>query len=199
MNIGSLLKRFFPGNEPGDPDAIGLLYQWYGRKIYVASYYILNDQYLAEDIAQETFITAMSKLDTLRDPAKVEAWLVRTAINKSYETLREKRRRMTLQATATAFYGDPVLDHLLDDELRREALNALRLLPAINQEVAYYKFYCELNCHEISEILEVPERTVRARLKRALELITQYLDTEVHETDVTGKETRRNYHRGCQI
>lgn len=192
MSISDLLKRFLDGDEPGDPGAIGLLYQWYGRKVYRAAYYVLNDQYLAEDIVQETFLTAMSKLNALRDPAKVEAWLIRTAINKSHEAIREHRRVAALQVSATqvaatALDVDIVLDQLLDDELRKETIEALCQLPAINQEVAYYKFYRGLNCHEISEILNIPGSTVRSRLKRSLKLIAQYLHEEVYQSDAVGK------------
>ena len=85
MGVGDLLKKYLTECEQDDPGIIELLYRWYGRKVYQAACHVLNDQRLAEDVVQETFLTAMSKLDTLRDPAKAEAWLVRTAINKSYE------------------------------------------------------------------------------------------------------------------
>lgn len=196
MGVGDLLKKIFIESERSDSGVIELLYRWYGRKVYHAAYYVLNDRYLAEDIAQETFLTAMSKLDTLRDPTKVEAWLVRTAINKSYEALRKHRRIAVLEEAATSLEGDTALDHLLDDELKREVLDALHLLPAINREVVYHKFYCERGCHEISEILEIPERTVRARLKRALELVADYLGREVDDTGAAGKEAGKNYRRG---
>jgi RNA polymerase sigma-70 factor (ECF subfamily) len=187
MSIGGLLEKIFTGDGTGDPGAVGLLYQWYGGKIYQAAYYLLNDQHLAEDVVQETFLTVMNKLGTLRDPAKVEAWLVRAAINKSYDLLRGHREIVTLQDAAAVSEGDTVLDHLLDDELRREVIDALRQLPAINQEVAYYKFYHELNCQEISSILRMPVRTVRSRLKKSLELIAIYLGREVGETDAAGR------------
>jgi RNA polymerase sigma-70 factor (ECF subfamily) len=199
MSIGGLLKKFFTGNGTGGPDVVGLLYQWYGRKIYLTSYYIMNDQYLAEDVAQETFLTAMTKLDTLRDPAKVEAWLVRTAINKSYEVLKENRRTAALQTAATVLDEYSVLDHLLDDELKSEALDAILLLPVIHQEAVYYKFYRELNCREISDLLGIPERTVRSRLSKSLDLIAKYLGRKESKSDVTGKEAGTTYHRGCPI
>ena len=187
MNIGALLERFLAGDGPGDPCAIELLYQWYGRKVYHAAYYVLNDRYLAEDVVQEAFVTAMIKLKTLQDPSKIEAWLVRTAINKSYETLRGHRRTAVLPAAVTVAEGDTVLEHVLDDELRNEAVYALRRLPAINQEVAYYKFYGDLNSQEIAVILNLPASTVRSRLKRALELVSQYVGREVGETDAAGR------------
>ena len=197
MSIGGLLRKFLAGTEPDKPGAIALLYQWYAGKVYRAAYYVLNDQHLAEDVVQETFITAMGKLDTLRDPARVESWLVRTAINKSYDLFRDHRRITVLEeAAAGILEGDTVLDHLLDDELKKEALDAVRRLPAVNQEVAYYKFYRGLNGQEMAKILDVPARTVRARLKRSLELIAAYLDKEV-ERDAAGRETGKTDHRSC--
>ncbi|MDA8337341.1 MAG: hypothetical protein M0Z41_20550 [Peptococcaceae bacterium] len=44
MNIGGLLERFLAGDGPGDPCAIELLYQWYGRNVHHAAYYVLNDR-----------------------------------------------------------------------------------------------------------------------------------------------------------
>ena len=141
MNLGGLLQRIVTGNSTDDPGAIGLLYQWYGGKIYRAAYYVLNDKHLAEDVVQDTFITAMNKLDTLRDPAKAEAWLVRTAINKSHDVLRGKRKATLMQRRSEIAAGDTVLDQLLDAELRREVIAALHELPLTNQEVIYYKFF----------------------------------------------------------
>jgi RNA polymerase sigma-70 factor (ECF subfamily) len=187
MSISGLVKRFFAGEGTGDPNVIGLLYQWYREKVYRTAYYVLNNQQLAEDVVEETFLTAMNKVNALRDPAKVEAWLVRTAINKAYDVLREYRKMSELQLSEMVSEGDSILEHLLDDELREEVLAALLLLPTIYQEVVYYKFYGECNCCETSGILDVPERTVRARLKRALELITQYLGKEVPKADARGK------------
>ncbi|AFV10861.1 DNA-directed RNA polymerase specialized sigma subunit, sigma24-like protein [Thermacetogenium phaeum DSM 12270] len=85
-----------------------------------------------------------------------------------------------------------VLDRILERENKKEILEALSLLPTLNQEVAYYRFYRGMNCREISEVLEIPEGTVKSRLKRALELVADYLKKEASKENVPGKETGKN-------
>ncbi|HHW40809.1 MAG TPA: RNA polymerase sigma factor [Syntrophomonadaceae bacterium] len=192
MSFVRLLRGLFKKGEPCTPGVIELLYRWYGRSVYYASYYVLHDCHLAEDITQEVFLTALNKLNTLRDPTKVEAWLIRTAINRSCDLLRKNRPMLTLDEIADKQEEDMVLYRLLESENKKEILEALSLLPTPNQEVAYYRFYRGMNCREISEILEIPEGTVKSRLKRAVELVAEYLEKEASKENVPGKETGKN-------
>ena len=158
MSFAKLLGGLFNKGEPCTPGVIELLYRWYGRSVYYASYYVLHDQYLAEDVTQEVFLTALNKLDTLRDPTKVEAWLIRTAINRSCDWLRKNRPMLALDEVADKQEEDVVLDPILEREQERNPRSSLpaaytkpggRLLQVLPRLLLFHQQNSGLGGHQI--------------------------------------------------
>lgn len=63
---------------------------------YGCAYGVLGDTHLAQDVAQESFLTAYRDLEQLRDPAAFPAWFKRIVMKKAYRDARS-RRSMTTQ------------------------------------------------------------------------------------------------------
>lgn len=61
--------------------AFGALYEETGRVVYFTCLKLLANAQLAEDITQETFLTALQKLGTLTNPENFQTWVNRIAIN----------------------------------------------------------------------------------------------------------------------
>jgi len=171
----ALVKLFAKGNEC-DPVLLELLYKWYGMAVYRVAYYYLNEKMAAEDVTQDTFLSAFTKLHQLKDPAKIKAWLIRTAINKAYDLLR-KNRAMVLdeEAMFKNASSEPFVERLIDEEKKQELTTALLMLPLQYQDVLYYKYYVEYTTKQIAELLDMPEGTVKSRLFKARGLLLKYL------------------------
>lgn len=75
----------------GDAWAEEALYRRHVRRITDAAVRVLGRTMEAEDVVQETFLKAFSRLDTLRDAALFERWLIRIAMNKVRGRLRKRR------------------------------------------------------------------------------------------------------------
>lgn len=65
----------------GNKAAFGALYEETGRTVYFSCLKLLGDPQLAEDITQETYLTALQKLGTLAQPENFPAWVNRIGIN----------------------------------------------------------------------------------------------------------------------
>ncbi len=162
------------GKQPGcRPDILEVLFNWYGKSVYRAALLILKDKALAEDVTQETFLTACAKLDSLQSPEKVEAWLVHVAMNRAYDLSRDSLRPVLMPEPETPEQPDPnpTLDLVVDRETAEEIRAAISNLPAPFQEILYFKYYRELTSKQIAAALDIPEGTVKSRLSKAKLLI----------------------------
>ena len=71
--------------KQGDECALMEIYNRYYKAMYNTSIRIVKNNYEAEDIMQEAFITAFKKLDKLENTENFGAWLKRIVVNKSIE------------------------------------------------------------------------------------------------------------------
>ena len=134
---------------------------------------ILADEAEADDVAQETFITALRRLDRYDPQTNLKAWLSTIAVNLSRDKLRRRKARQRwsdLWHGAQRHPGERARD-VEDGQLARaataalwSAVNALdekHRLPVI---LRYANGYA---VREIAAVLQVPEGTIHSRLHHA--------------------------------
>ena len=78
-NIEQLLVLCSSGNQRAQLE----IYNRYYKAMYNTAYRIVKDSYKAEDVMQESFLTAFTKLNTLKDITVFGAWLKRIVVNNS--------------------------------------------------------------------------------------------------------------------
>lgn len=124
----------------------------------------LRDFHAAEDAAQEAFIDAYLRLDTLRDPAAFPGWFRRILHTHCSRILRKRRiKTVPIEEGSHVTQSDSGRREMQD-----EVLEALRALPEA-QRVATTLFYINgYSQNEVAEFLEVPVTTVQKRLYGAL-------------------------------
>lgn len=144
---------------------------------YACAYAVLGDFHLAEDAAQEAFITAWQKLAQLRQPEAFPGWLRRIVLTECGRLTRGKHLCVVpLEAEDKLRSVEPNPHTLLEESERKHSmLIAVKSLPP-NERMVATLFY--LNGHtqkDIAAFLEVPTTTVakrlyaaKARLKHAL-------------------------------
>lgn len=152
--------------------SLELLYRLYHKKIYYYALYLTNDPLLAEDVTQEVFIIAYNKIDQLKDSDKVGAWLNRITTNTSYDFLRRRNKLVPVYNDVNRHRKDQNAENaLLSIELQFDIESALMSLSQEHQEVIYLKYIRGLTSRQISELLEIPEGTVKSRLRKARETV----------------------------
>ncbi|MBR9990336.1 MAG: sigma-70 family RNA polymerase sigma factor [Gemmatimonadetes bacterium] len=157
----------------GDRDAYERLVRRYLKTAYAVALAELGDQRDAEDAVQDSFITALERLDDCRDPAAFAGWLRRIVRNRARSVRRRERVRETeslASAISASSKRDPGGD-LERSEIRRQLETALRTLTEVQRRVVLMHDLEGYRHREIAVELDIPEGTVRSHLffaRRAL-------------------------------
>jgi RNA polymerase sigma factor (sigma-70 family) len=154
----------------GDRKAQYQLYRLYYRNMYNISLRILNDRQEAEDIMQESFLSAFEKIDSYSGEVSFGAWLKKIVINRSLDAL--KKRKIILTDIDEVEGQIPVVD---DDEDSREQVRlqaeeihrCIRLLPDGYRIVLSLYLIEGYDHEEIAEILNISPSTSRSQYTRA--------------------------------
>lgn len=86
-------KELIEAARKGDIKAFGRIVELNSQSAFRITFRIVANEEDARDIVQESFIVIWEKLDRIKDTTKFESWLYRVLVNKSYDLLREKKRR----------------------------------------------------------------------------------------------------------
>jgi RNA polymerase sigma-70 factor (ECF subfamily) len=127
----------------------------------------------AEDLTQEVFFKAWTKIDSLRDPERHREWLFRMARNACFDHLKKKRLRKLIQRNPLESVRDertPETRAVYRDELRLLKV-AVRSLPRKLRDTFILRGYGGLSYREIATVLKIREGTVMSRLNEAREKI----------------------------
>ncbi len=134
---------------------------------YACAYAVLKDFHLAEDAAQEAFISAWQKLHQLRQPKAFPGWFRRIVRSECNRLTRGKRLSIvSVNGDAAAIFEN--LQTMIEaDELQKAACAAVKKLPE-NERIVVALFYLREDSQaDISRFLEIPTTTVAKRLYSA--------------------------------
>ena len=154
----------------GDRAAFGMLYDRYGRMVHgVLLARVPRGQ--VEDLVQDVFLSALRRLESLRDPARFGGWLAMTARNRAPDFHRQ--RRETVELT------DEVPGPEAADEVEAlEVLATLRVLPDAYRETLVLRLVEGMTGPEIAARTGMTEGSVRVNLHRGMKLLKAKLGVE---------------------
>jgi RNA polymerase sigma-70 factor (ECF subfamily) len=146
----------------GDHEAFARLYRDYVRMVHA----ILLGRVPrtdVDDLVQDVFITAFTRLRSLRDPAAVGAWLATIARNRATDHLRQTRDQVELPPDLPG--GDPIETESI------AVLEAIRMLPEAYRETLLMRLVHGMSGQEISERTGLTAGSVRVNLHRGMQLL----------------------------
>lgn len=159
----------------GDLSAFNQIVDVYQTQVYNVAARTLGDRTVAEDVTQETFVSAYRALPSFRG-GSLRAWLMRIARNQSYDHLRSKKRRSESsldEALEQPGFVQPVSrepspeDQALSGELGDAINGAIESLPA-DQRLALVMIDVQgFSYEEAAEASDVSVGTIKSRLSRA--------------------------------
>lgn len=147
----------------GDERAFEELVIRYEAKVRHVAFGVLRDRELAEDVAQETFLTAYRKASSYRGEGSVRSWLFRIAVRRSLDELRRRGRKSEVPLPAIERGVEPHKGIEAGWDLER----ALAQLPPEHRVALMLKEIEGLSYQEIAESLAWPVGTVAVRIHRA--------------------------------
>jgi RNA polymerase sigma-70 factor (ECF subfamily) len=119
----------------------------------------------ADDVAQNVFITAYTKLQSLREPAAFAGWIVRSARNAA----EDHRRTMSETVELHDAYVTP--ETQAEDAEAARALDAIRALPAAYRETLMLRLVEGMTGPEISARTGLTPGSVRVNLHRGMQML----------------------------
>ena len=163
----------------GDRSAFAGLVDRHSVSVFNLTLRIVGNREDAEEAAQDVFVRAYRNLDRFRGDARFSTWLYRIAVNVSLSSARRSRRDLSTTSLSGSEDEEEGLPLQLPDpsanpaerfeqgEFREQVRNMVAALPPIYSAVISMYHIQSLTYDEISEALELPIGTVKARLFRA--------------------------------
>lgn len=169
-----LLNDYLQGNK----SAISTLIEKYNRRVRDYIRMMVGDADVAADIAQETFIKAVSVIDEGRytDSGKFQSWIMRIAHNKALDYFRAQKNNNAVSESSAGYnvlgtmkYADKsVEDSMISEQISADIRALVELLPEEQREVVKLRYYSDLSFKEIAEQTGVSINTALGRMRYAL-------------------------------
>ncbi len=142
-------------------------------------YRMTGEMTLAEDVAQEAFIRAWTKLHTYRPIGSFRSWVYRIANNAALDILRRRKEEVDIDDLPLAASGNGVEQSVIRQQQAEAVRRAVLALPAASRSVLVLREYEGLSYQEIADSLEIPLGTVMSRLAYARGKLKQELSRQL--------------------
>ena len=178
MNISHLVEKI----KKGDNKSFEKLYKLTEREVWFTCISFLKNETTAQDIMQETYITAFLKIQSLKKSSQIRSWLNRIAVNKCKNYLKGKGE---IQLDDEIFENQAIVDErisipeeYISDKAKREIILSImqEVLSDVQYQTVIMHYFNEMTVDEIAEVFECSRGTVlsrlnysRAKMKTAIE------------------------------
>jgi RNA polymerase sigma-70 factor (ECF subfamily) len=146
----------------GDPEAFAELVETYQRPLFNAALRLVRDFDDASDVTQIAFLKAYEKLDTYDPRYRFFSWIYRIVINEGINLLKRRKPSEPLEEVVAGGLG-PDQDYA-ETELGERIQEGMMSLSIDYRIVLVLKHFLGHSYTEISELLGIPEKTVKSRL-----------------------------------
>lgn len=178
MNISHLVEKI----KKGDNKSFEKLYKLTDREVWFTCISFLKNETIAQDIMQETYITAFLKIQSLEKSSQIRSWLNRIVVNKCKNYLKGKGE---IQLDDEIFENQAIVDErisipeeYISDKAKREIILSImqEVLSDVQYQTVIMHYFNEMTVDEIAEVFECSRGTVlsrlnysRAKMKTAIE------------------------------
>jgi len=160
----------------GNTDAYTVIVTAYMQKLYFTARSLCGSDGQAEDLVQETLIDGYLNLSRLREPEKIEGWLMRILKNKALNYLTRTRRTESEDVLlGIADKRTPEMLTMANETMREWQAKLNALSPALRTTAILY-FWHHLPMEEIARRTDVPLGTVKRRIHDAREKLKKEND-----------------------
>ena len=160
----------------GDDVAFAELVRKYEKQVHALVWGKVGDFHIAEEITQDTFLSAYHKLGTLKKPQRFASWLYVIATNRCREWLRKKSLRKQLLEDKNVAHTEKTTysEYVLEENERITAKtqqDVVKILLAKLEEsdrtILTLHYFGDMSSSEIGMFLGVSTNTIKSRLHRA--------------------------------
>lgn len=180
-NMSNLELEVIRRAQAGEEKAFDELYQMFYKQAYYLALKITNCDADAQDAAQECFITMQSAIKDLREIRTFRKWMAQIVVSKCNKIFRKNKYTildpdimdaLPLEEQREYMTGRNYTKHKHRKELLIEIMN--KLTPH-QREVLVLMYFEQLSIKEISEVLDIPDGTVKSRLVSAKDAMKKHI------------------------
>jgi RNA polymerase sigma factor (sigma-70 family) len=178
-----LIHLYITGEEAGLVELI----RRYQSKIYTSIYLLVKDEYLAEDIFQDTFIKVINTLKAgkYNEEGKFLPWVTRIAHNLVIDHFRREKRTPMISGgddfdifEVLGHYDESTEDRMVREQTHKDLKNLIQLLPSEQKEVLIMRHFGDLSFKEIADITDVSINTALGRMRYALNNLRKMMQSK---------------------
>lgn len=176
----------------GGENAIRTLIARNNQRLFRAARSVVRDDAEAEDVVQQAYVKAFTKLEGFRGEASFATWLTRITLNEAVTRLRRRRARSGIEALDEAVSADAGLAALFPislsplpadmeaarTEMRHLLERAIDGLPAHYRTVFVLRDVEGLSAEEAANQLDLKLETVKTRLHRARRMLRTAIEEQ---------------------
>lgn len=161
----------------GKESALSELISRHKSRIYTSIYLLVKDEYLAEDIFQDTFIKVIKTLKAGRynEEGKFLPWVLRIGHNLVIDHFRREKRKPIITNSdgfdifdVIGLHDESMEEKMVKQQTHDDLKKLIHLLPSEQKEVLIMRHYGELSFKEIADLTEVSINTALGRMRYAL-------------------------------
>lgn len=174
QHIDQLLQRCKIGEQSAQLE----IYKRYYRAMYNTALRILKNSFDAEDMMQESFLIAFTKLSTFKGEVAFGAWLKRIVINKCFTQLKKNKRFEEVKLEVARN------ENIVEETIDYSGIDVNTVLTKINDLKSNYRIALTLHLiegydyEEISEIMQISYQNSRTTISRAKNKLRELLYTQ---------------------
>ncbi|MBH5316311.1 sigma-70 family RNA polymerase sigma factor [Paenibacillus sp. GSMTC-2017] len=152
----------------------------YGQDVWNFAYFLTKNRNASDDITQDVFIQVYNHVDSFRGEASIKTWLLTITRNISRNFLQTAFIRKVLLVDIVTSKGTcrSAEELFIEEEAANEIWKKVFMLPTKYREVLVLQAKYQLSISEISDILKLPQGTVKSRLFEARNKMKQSLSKE---------------------
>jgi len=185
----------------GDERAFQVLFKKYREMVTRLVFSIQKSESLVEDTVQEVFLLIHRNLPKFRGQSALKTWIYRITVNEAIRHLNRSKRWVPLpegesdpipntSSIVVINQGESPERIMIEGEQKSKVNEALKSLKDSHSVILTLFYLEDMNIKEISEILEIPEGSVKSRLfyarealKNALEPVIDSINPELRESN----------------
>lgn len=167
----------------GDSDAFAELYASTYQKQYIFACSYLKDEFLAQDALQETYITALKNIGSLKDPRLFVSWLNQINFRVCYN-MSGKQSRINAE---TEEFNNEMLDQRVDHGPSAESqvilvdekeyiMQQVLALPFSESQAIFLHYYKNMKIDQIAYMMEISKSSVKRYLASGKERLSRLLE-----------------------
>jgi RNA polymerase sigma-70 factor, ECF subfamily len=152
----------------------------HGNDVLYLAYSYVKNRTVAEDLAQEVFLSAYTHLDGFHWDSSIKTWLYRITVNRCKDYLKSwSYRSMVISNVfdmAPHSKDKETVSMMIEKDDKAKLADIIFTLPLKYREVIYLFYFEEMSMSEMTNLLNLNVNTLKSRLKRAKELLKKEIE-----------------------